>query len=186
MKVLCDEREYDGPGAVLALGMFDGVHLGHRALILRAAELARELDGECVVCTFDRHPLSVLCPGKEPEALTSPEERLRIFGELGVKQALVKPFTRELADCEPAEFLRGLTKNTRAKAVVCGESYTFGKNGAGDTALLMTLAAALGVRVEIVPSVMDGGELVSSTLIRSLLATGDTRRANRLLGRINL
>ena len=72
MKVLCDEKEYCGPGAVLALGMFDGVHLGHRALILRAAALAKELGGDAVVCTFDRHPLSVLCPGSEPEALTTP------------------------------------------------------------------------------------------------------------------
>ena len=183
MKVLCDEKEYRGPGAVLALGMFDGVHLGHRALILRAAALAKELGGDAVVCTFDRHPLSVLCPGSEPEALTTPEERLRIFGELGADQALVKPFTRELASCDPTEFLRKLASVTRAKAIVCGESYTFGKNGAGDAALMRKMAAELGCRVEIVPSVRDGEEVVSSTLIRSLLAKGDRERAEYLLGK---
>lgn len=182
MNIITDETQYDGRGAVLALGMFDGVHLGHRALIARAKALAGELGADLMVCTFDRHPTSVLCPKQEPEPLTNAETRLRIFEKLGADWALVKPFTKELADREAGEYARALIFATRAKGLVCGENYTFGKGGQGSAALLRRIAAEQGVRMEIAPSVTDEGEVVSSTLIRALLRQGETERAHRLFG----
>ena len=183
MKVITDEKQYTGSGAVLALGMFDGVHLGHRALIARAQELARAERADAMVCTFDVHPLSVLAPEKAPAPLTDVEGRLALFRRLGVDWALVKPFTPDLARQEPEDFLKRLTGCTHARGVVCGENYTFGRGGRGNAALLRRLGTEWGFQVEIVQSVTDAGEVVSSTLIRSLLKKGETERALRLLGR---
>ncbi len=129
MKVITDEKQYTGPGAVLALGMFDGVHLGHRALIARAQEMARAEKADAMACTFDVHPLSVLAPEKAPAPLTDVAGRLEIFRQLGLDWALVKPFTPDLAAQEPEIFLESLTRCTRARGVVCGENYTFGRGG---------------------------------------------------------
>ena len=182
MIVITSEGQYGGPGAVLALGMFDGVHLGHRSLICRARELADALNADAMVCTFDRHPLSVLKPEAAPAALMPLEDRLRAFEKLGADYALVKPFTRELADTDAEKFLRELVGLTRARAVVCGENYSFGAGGRGGSAMIAALAAELGYRAEIMPSVRDGADVVSSTLIRSLILAGERERARRLLG----
>lgn len=182
MKVLTDETRYAGAGAVLALGMFDGVHVGHRALIRKAVEIAREMGADAMICTFDRHPLQVLAPGSEPEMLMTVEERLAAFEALGADYALVKPFTRALANVEAEPYLRALVRATRARAVVAGENYTFGKGGQGTSALIRAMSAQLGFRAVMVESVRLGGDIVSSTLIRRLLAEGQTGRAATLLG----
>lgn len=183
MRIIRNERDYTGPGAVLALGMFDGVHIGHRALISRAVALAGELGAESMVCTFDRHPRSVLFPENAPEMLMTTDEQLAAFRELGVDWALVKPFTRAFADVEPEAYITSLVWGTYARGIVCGENYTFGKGGRGNTDMLREMAEELGFRLEVLESVRDGGDVVSSTLIRSLIADGDTARADRLLGR---
>lgn len=183
IRTLTHESEYAGKSAVLALGMFDGVHIGHRALISRAAEIARETGADCVVCTFDRHPRSVIFPGSEPAPLTTTQEQLAIFSELGADAALIKPFTRELAGVEAGEFMESLVRHTRATALVCGRDYSFGRGGRGDPELLARMASGFGFRLEVLDYVMDEGDVVSSTLIRSLIARGDTRRAMKLLGR---
>jgi riboflavin kinase/FMN adenylyltransferase len=183
MKVITDEKLYVGAGAVLALGMFDGVHLGHRALIRRAVALARKRKLDAMVCTFDRHPMRVIRPGSAPEMLMTVEERLKAFQELGADWALVKPFTRELADVEAEVYLRGLVAATKARAVVAGENYSFGRAGRGDARLIRALAEELGFEPVIMKSVREGGDVVSSTLIRRLLAEGEDERAARLLGR---
>jgi riboflavin kinase/FMN adenylyltransferase len=183
MKVITDEKLYVGAGAVLALGMFDGVHLGHRALIRRAVALARERKLDAMVCTFDRHPMCVIRPGFAPEMLMTVEERLKAFQELGADWALVKPFTRELADVEAEVYLRGLVAATKARAVVAGENYSFGRAGRGDARLIRALEEELGFEPVIMKSVREGGDVVSSTLIRRLLSEGEDERAARLLGR---
>lgn len=182
MIVITGEEQYTGGGAVLALGMFDGVHLGHRSLINRAVEMAREMNADAMVCTFDRHPLSVIRPEAAPEALMSLEDRLRIFERLGADWALVKPFTREFADIEAEYFLENLVRLTRAKAIVCGENYSFGRGGRGGSAMIENMGRRLGYRPVIMKSVKNGGEVVSSTLIRRLISEGDMRRARELLG----
>ena len=181
MKVWTSEAAYDlGPSAV-ALGTFDGVHVGHQALILRAKALARELDAACVVCTFDRHPLSLLHPDRTPKPLMTVEEKLEKLEAMGVDGVLLKPFTAEFAATDPEAYLEALALQMRAQAIVAGFNYSFGAGGRGDAALIRREAARLGYRAEIVDAVRDGGETVSSTLIRSLLARGDAARAERLL-----
>ncbi len=183
MKVISHEREYRGPGAVLALGMFDGVHIGHRALIKRAVDIARDMGVESMVCTFDRHPRSVLFPDRAPVPLMTGEEQLREFEKLGADWALIKKFDMEFADVAADMFIASLADATCAKGIVCGENYTFGKGGIGNPDMLRELSEELGYRVEVLGSVKDGGDVVSSTLIRALIKNGDLARADRLLGR---
>ena len=181
MRIIHSEAQFDAPASVVALGMFDGVHIGHQALIRRAVALAKELGAASVVCTFDRHPLSVLCPGRAPAALLPLEENLRKFERLGADFALVQAFTREYGETPPEDFLRALAKDLRARAVVAGENYTFGAGGRGDAAMIRGMAPVLGYRAEIVPPVMDGDVMCSSTWIRDLLARGEDAHAKRLL-----
>ncbi len=181
MRIIREPREFPASAAVAALGMFDGVHIGHQALIRRAVALARELGAKSVVCTFDRHPLSVLCPDKAPVPLLSLDENLEKFRRLGADYALVQAFTAEYGATAPEDFLRVLARDMRAAAIVAGENYTFGAGGRGNAALIRSLAGELGYRAEIVPPVMDGGVMCSSTLIRRLIEAGENEHARRLL-----
>ncbi len=181
MRTIYAEDAFAGASAVAALGMFDGVHIGHQALIRRAVALARELDAQSVVCTFDRHPLSVLCPERAPAPLLSLEENLKKFERLGADWALVQRFTPEYGATPPEDFLHRLVRDLRVAAVVAGENYTFGAGGRGDAALIRRMAGELGYRAEIVPPVMDGKVICSSTHIRRLIEAGETERAQRLL-----
>ena len=181
MRVWTSEAEYDlGPCAV-ALGTFDGVHVGHQALIRRTMALARELGAASVVYTFDRHPLSVLAPERAPRELLTLEEKLDKLEKLGVDGVLVKPFTAEFAAMEPVAYLEMLAGLMNASAVVAGFNYTFGAMGRGNAALIESEAARLGYRAEIVDAVTDGEDTVSSTLIRALQDRGEIARAARLM-----
>ena len=181
MKIIYDTTEFTGHRAAVALGMFDGVHIGHQALIRRTVTLAKAMDAQSVVCTFDRHPLSVISPERAPQALLPLHENLKKFERLGAEWALIQAFTQEYSATDPVAFLRGLVRDMRAVAIVAGENYTFGARGRGDAALIRGMAEALGYRAEIVPSVMDGDVMCSSTRIRQLLARGETEHAQRLL-----
>lgn len=182
MRIITNEREYTGPGAVLALGMFDGVHIGHRALIRRAVEMARERECDSMLCTFDRHPRSVLFPDNAPVPLMTQEEQLAEIEKLGVDWALVKPFDRKFANMPAEEYITSLVWATYARGIVCGGDYSFGKGGKGGPDMIRTLSHEFGFRLEIMDCVRDGDDVVSSTLIRRLIAEGDMARANRLLG----
>ena len=181
MRIIRDTSEFTGARAVAALGMFDGVHIGHQALIRRAVALAGELGAETVVCTFDRHPLSVLCPDRAPAPLLPLDENLERFERLGADWALVQAFTPEYGATPPEDFLSDLVNSLRAAAVVAGANYTFGAGGRGDAALIRAMADELGYRAEIVPPVMDGDVMCSSTLIRRLIEAGEQEHADRLL-----
>ena len=122
MKVIHDTEAFTGSRSAVALGMFDGVHIGHQTLIRRAVEVARELDAESVVCTFDRHPLLVLCPQRAPKALLSLEENLAKFEQLGADWALVQAFTPQYGATDPKEFLTSLVRRLRVCAIVVGET----------------------------------------------------------------
>ena len=181
MKIIRTQSAFDGAFAVVALGMFDGVHIGHQRLIRRAVALAGAMDARSVVCTFDRHPLSVLCPERAPKPLLSLEENLEKFERLGADYALVEAFTPEYGATPPEAFLRTLVKSLRVKALVAGENYTFGRMGLGNADMIRAMAPTLGYRAEIVPPVMDGDVMCSSTRIRQLLAAGEIEHAERLL-----
>ena len=181
MRIIHDGSQFSGRQAVVALGMFDGVHIGHQALIRRAVALADALDAQSVVCTFDRHPLSVLCPERAPAPLLPLHENLRKFETLGADYALVQAFTPAYGATPPGDFLRALVRDFSVRAIVAGENYTFGAGGRGDAALIRRMAPELGCRAEIVPPVMDGDTMCSSTWIRQLLEAGETVHADRLM-----
>ena len=182
MRVWRNEAEYDLGPCVAALGMFDGVHIGHQALIRRAQELARELGSACIVHTFDCHPLSLLCPERAPKQLLSLEERLEKFEKLGVDGVLVQSFTAEFSATDPRAFLEGLAARLQLRGVVAGFNYSFGAGGRGNAALLRGEAQRLGYECLIIDPVTEEGETVSSTLIRRLISNGEGERAKRLMG----
>lgn len=181
MRVLHDEREFAGRASVAALGMFDGVHIGHQRLIREAVNLAREMNAECVVCTFDRHPLSLLCPERAPERLLSLQDNLRKFERLGADAALVKPFSREFADMLPEDYIEQLVDCLHVKAIVIGENYTFGREGRGNARMVQQLSTKYGYRAKIVEPVTDAEGMISSTRIRAMLRAGETAQAQALL-----
>ena len=181
MQIIHSEREYTGKASVLALGTFDGVHIGHAALIRRAHDIAADMGADCVVCTFDRHPLAVLHPERAPAQLSTLEERCAKFARLGADYALVRHFTLDVAHEDAREYLASLVKNMRAVAVVVGENHRFGYHGQGDAPPHRRNERAHGLRRRHRPPVYEQGELVSSTLIRRLLKEGQTARAQKLL-----
>ena len=181
MKIFRSETEFDGNASVVALGMFDGLHIGHQALIYRAKELAEELNARCVVCSFDRHPLSVICPEKAPQQLLTLDEKLEKLEKMGVDGLLLHAFTPEFAAVEPLDYLKSLCENLHVRAIVAGFNYSFGAKGRGDARMLRSEAENLGYRAEILGPVTDGNDTVSSTLIRDLIAQGNLRRAQQLL-----
>jgi riboflavin kinase/FMN adenylyltransferase len=169
---------------VVTIGNFDGVHLGHQHVVRRAGEVARELDADgVVVVTFDPHPMAVLRPEHAPPTLTTIEDRLALLEQAGADDVLVLPFSREVAEWTPEQFIdRVLVDALHAKAVVVGANFRFGNRAAGDVA---TLRAAGESHDFLVDGVMlDGGPQVwSSTYVRNCLATGDVAGAAEALGR---
>lgn len=184
MLIYTHENQFTGDGCALALGMFDGVHLGHQRLIRCAVELARQTGVPAVVDTFDRHPLQVLCPERAPQQLMSNQQRIRRMEALGVDVLVMRPFTREYASQPPQEFLRELCRALHPRHIVVGFNYTFGSKGAGNAELLRQLAPELGYALTVIQPVTEAGETVSSTRIRRLLAEGDEAAARRLLGEL--
>ena len=181
MKVFRTEAEYALGPSVAVLGTFDGVHIGHQALINRAMELAKEMNAACVVCTFDRHPLSLLRPEKAPAPLMRLEEKLEKLEKMGVDGVLLKAFTPEFAGISAMQYLEALSQDLQVKGIVAGFNYSFGAGGRGNADMIRAEASRLGYRAEIVEAVLDGKDTVSSTLIRSLLANGEGERAQRLM-----
>jgi riboflavin kinase/FMN adenylyltransferase len=172
-----------GP-AVVTVGMFDGVHRGHRILLDRVTAEAAARGLPAAAVTFDRHPLAVLRPGSEPPLLTTLDRKVGLLGAAGMDVVLVLAFTKELsevgAEAFAAEVLFGALA---ARAVVVGENFRFGHKAAGDPALLAELGRARGVEVVAVPLHADGDQVVSSTRVRAELAAGDVAAAAASLGR---
>lgn len=173
------------PGPIfLAIGVFDGVHLGHRAVIERALTDARKAGGTAVVATFDPHPVRVLRPEKAPRILTSTPHKLRLIRALGVEHLLILPFSREFAETEPEKFLHDLAAAGKPLREICvGHEWCFGRNRAGNLALMAEIGRELGFEEVGVSAVQIDGEVASSTLIRSAIEAGDLARAARFLGR---
>ncbi len=168
---------------VIALGTFDGVHLGHQALIRQALERAREIGGRCVVQTFDPHPLQVIARPAEPFLLTAIDERVQLLAALGVDLAVIVLFDEALRQVPAEAWTELLVQRTRLKEALCGPNYTFGRDRAGDAGALVRAGRRHGFTVHIVQPVKIDGTIVSSTVIRKLLREGGVREAARLLGR---
>lgn len=174
------------PGPVfLAIGVFDGVHLGHRAVIERAISDALAAGGTPVVVTFDPHPIRVLRPEKAPRLLTSTPHKLRLMRGLGVEQILVIAFDVAFAATPPEEFIRALAAAGKPLREICvGYEWSFGKGRAGNLEMLDRLGRVLGYEEVGVPAVEVEGRIVSSTLIRQAVEAGKLEEAAALLGRI--
>lgn len=172
-----------GPAAV-TIGKFDGVHVGHRAVIGRLREIAAERQLSAVAVTFDRNPLALLAPDKCPDSLVSTRQKVELLATTGLDATLLLHFDRMLASVPAEEFVeRILVGALGAKALLVGDDFRFGARGAGDVALLERLGERHGFTVEVLGDIRpDGERRVSSTWVRELLDEGDVARAAELLG----
>jgi riboflavin kinase/FMN adenylyltransferase len=173
------------PGPLfLAIGVFDGVHLGHQAVISTSAKHAKDAGGTSVVVTFDPHPAKVLRPNDAPHLLTATQHKIALIRDLGVAHLLVLHFDRTFASTAPEEFVRQLVINSRPLQEICvGHEWSFGKGRAGNLALLKQLGLTHNFNVVGVEAVKLNGEVVSSTEIRKAVAEGDLVKATQMLGR---
>ena len=168
----------------LAIGVFDGLHLGHQAVIARALESSRTTGGTAVVVTFHPHPVRVLRPEKAPRLLTSTLHKVKLIELLGVDAVLILEFTTEFSKTAPEVFIEKLARASNRLSQICvGQEWTFGANRSGSVRLLEELAPKLGFQLGSVPPVSVSGQVVSSTLIRSAIERGDLESAAKFLGR---
>lgn len=166
---------------VIALGTFDGLHAGHRAVIEKCIETAKQMGAKSAVYTFLENPRELF--GCAPLRLMTPEEKQAALTEMGVDEVFQVHFTRELAALSPGEFIKLISDNYAPCALVAGEDYSFGKNAAGTSETLKRLCAEMGIGTYIVPLVKCGGEKISSTRIRNALIAGDRAELEKLARR---
>ncbi len=189
MDVITDLARPAWPGerAVITIGAYDGVHLGHQAVIAQVRERAAELGARSVVVTFDRHPASVVRPESAPRLLTGVEQKMELLAATGVDSVAVVPFDEHQAGETPESFVeRVLVQALDTQIIVVGEDFHFGRHRDGNVDLLRKLGAEADFEVEplaLVPRADGVDEPVSSTAIRRALAGGDIARANAMLGR---
>ena len=173
----------EGPTAV-AIGTFDGVHLGHQALIRSAVQQAHTGLIRSAVLTFDRHPLETLDPRRAPLLLDTPDQRQRHIAALGVDLLLIAPFDDAMRSMEAEDFVtQVLVRGMAASTVHVGQGFVFGRGRRGDADLLRTLGRRMGFTVNVVPAVLVGGFPASSSRARTALEAGDVEGVASLLGR---
>jgi riboflavin kinase/FMN adenylyltransferase len=173
------------PGPIfLAIGVFDGVHRGHQAVISTSAQHAQSQNGTPVVVTFDPHPMKVLRPRDAPHLLTATQHKIALIRDLGVRHLLVINFNKQFAATEPEDFIRDLVAHSKPLREICvGHEWSFGKGRRGNLNLLQKLGAQFDFAVIGIPPVKINGEVVSSTAIRQAVQSGDLARAAQMLGR---
>lgn len=181
MKILRElARETDRP-LVVAIGFFDGMHRGHRRLIDRMRAM-RKPGWRSGVLTFENHPSAFLRPGTEPPLICTPEERLRLFDAAGVEECVMVPFDATVAQLSPEAFVNDvLVGRLGVRGAVVGSTFRFGHKRAGDATTMAQLCSQRDVAFEALENLTEGGERISSTRIRGLIASGDTLRADGLM-----
>ena len=168
----------------LAIGVFDGVHLGHQAVISTSTSHAGSADGTPVVITFDPHPLKVLRPRNAPHLLTATQHKIALIRDLGVEHLLVINFDKKFAATPPENFIEQLVIHSRPLREICvGHEWSFGKDRRGNLDLLKKLGAQFDFDVVGIPPVKVNGAVVSSTAIRQAVEKGDFAKAAAMLGR---
>lgn len=174
----------NGRYRVIALGTFDGVHLGHQKLIRRLVEVAKAKGGESVVLTFEPHPFIEIAPHRIPPLLTTTRQKQYLIEKAGVDIMIAARLSSKLAGLQPEEFVvKVLRQQLAADAVVVGFNYTFGYQGSGNAVTLQQLGHTAGLAVEVVEPVYVDGVIISSSEIRDLLARGMVKQATQMLGR---
>jgi riboflavin kinase/FMN adenylyltransferase len=180
---LAASRDASRPSAYV-IGNFDGVHLGHRALVRAARERVAVRGGSVGVLTFDPHPARLFAPALAPPLIISLQRRIELLGEAGADEVVVEPFTAEFAAIEAVAFVHEvLARDLGAREVVVGYDFSFGRGRKGDTRLLASEGAALGMGVTVVPPVTVSGLTCSSTKVREFALEGRVEGAAMLLGR---
>jgi phosphoribosyl 1,2-cyclic phosphate phosphodiesterase len=174
----------DRRGSVIAIGNFDGIHLGHQRLLQNCIGLGKESGAVATALTFEPLPQKVLRPESAPLRISTNEQRLEWFAALGMEAAVVLPFTMELSRLAPEDFVDEiLVRQLQLRAVVVGDNFRFGHKQAGDVKFLRELGMRDGFDVIVHEPVVVDGKIVSSTVIRKMIAQGDVTRAARMLGR---
>jgi len=170
--------------SIVTVGVFDGVHIGHRKIIGKVVEAAKRVKLSSVVLTFDPHPLKALNPKSRVPSLISLKHRIKLIGELGVDYLVVLNFTKSFSRIPPERFVRDiLVEKTGAKVIYAGPDFYFGKGAKAGPELLKKLSLELGFKVEIVKPVKVRGQVVSSSAIRDYISNGELKEASALLGR---
>jgi len=167
----------------ITMGVFDGVHAGHRYLLKKLQQRAAEKNLLSGVVTFNPHPQSVLHPHNELPWLTSLEDRVGVFQELGVNIVAVLTFTPKVAQLSAQEFISLVKKHLSIRGIMVGPDFALGQGKEGNINLLRALGREMEFSVEVIPPFTINGEVVSSTLIRQALGQGDMRKVERLMGR---
>jgi riboflavin kinase/FMN adenylyltransferase len=172
-------------GAIVTIGNFDGVHLGHQYIFRKLVDEARREGCPAVVISFDPHPKMVLHPERRPFYLiTSLEEKIRLIGNLGIDTLILIPFSLDYARTTAEEFIRGvLWERLRIRKILIGHDYTFGRGKEGNETFLTAFGKCLGFEVEVMNAFQAGNITISSTQIRNALLSGEVRFAASLLGR---
>jgi riboflavin kinase/FMN adenylyltransferase len=186
MKVIhtANELKAEGKKVCLAIGFFDGVHLGHQQIIRQTISDARQHDAIAVVLTFDRHPNSIVAPDKVPPLIYSLLQKLRAIESLGADALLLIQFDKKFSEQTGEEFIRSLTRDFRKVHSVCvGADFVFGHKRSGDVALLKKLGGEIGFQGHGLSAVSLDGQIVSSTRIRETIRAGDFDAASQMLGR---
>jgi len=173
----------DFADTAVAIGKFDGVHLGHRQLLHELVHASEEGGVAAAVLTFDRHPDAILRPGSEPEPLIGPNQKQRLLEQAGVDLLVTLPFDQALAALSPEQFVMDYLVPLRARLVLVGQGFRFGHKGSGNIHTLQELGHRLGFVAREIPTVEFGSVRVSSTEIRGALSAGDVTRASVMLGR---
>jgi len=169
---------------VATIGNYDGIHLGHRRIIERVTERARELNGTSMLITFHPHPLHLLKPEKELAAITPLDERKRLIEATGIEVLFVVPFTREFSRMAPEAFVSSiLVEKLAIKGLIIGYDFKFGRHGKGDVQLLRAMGTQYGFFVEEVGEIRLDGEKIGSNRVRKLITGGDVAMAAKVLGR---
>lgn len=172
------------PYPVLALGNFDGLHIGHQTILKKVVQRAYEKQGSAMAITFDPHPVKVLFPERSLEVLCTTKEKLDLIEKYGIKIIFCVDFTKEFSQQQPREFVKSfLVDRLNVREVMVGKNYGFGKGRSGNVDLLRSLGDEFGFHVEIVPPVILNGQMVSSSLVRNLLQEGKAEQVIPLLGR---
>ncbi len=174
----------DFNASVVTIGVFDGIHIGHRNLISQAVADGQRRGVPTVLMTFSPHPMAVFAPDKAPVSLISDAQCAEIAAELGVDYFLIVPFDRDFAAMEPQHFVADiLATKLAAQAVYVGQNFTYGAKAAGTSETLVADGSRLGIAVHIADLIQLDGARVSSTRVRQALAAGDVAEARRCLGR---